>query len=85
MNRDILGIEEYRGHIFENISKIIINQNYIENNFEFFDKILFKLWENYRTSTIEPISINKQMGLLEIFLSAMLEFKPSQELPEDTI
>lgn len=85
-NRNLLGYEEFRGHFFENISRIIINQNYIDENFDFFEKVIFKLWENYYyNSNIENISITKQLNLFEIFLSAMIELKPSNQLPEDVI
>src|SRR6187402_3027182 len=83
MDRDKLGIEEYSGHVYENISKIIINQNYINENIDFFEKIIFKMWEQYYYSTVEYVSINKQLAMLELFLSAMIELRPTQELPED--
>ena len=47
--------------------------------------MLFKLWEEYYKSVIEPISIWKQIKTLEIFLHAMLLCQPSLELPEDSI
>ncbi len=85
-NRDKLYHEEYTLHVLENISRVIINQNYINSNFEFFEKLLFKSWEiYYYNSNLEYISITKQIRMLEIFLSAMIETKPSQELPEDTL
>lgn len=85
-NRDKLYYEEYSSHIYENISRIIVNQNYINANLEFFEKLLFKSWElYYYNSNLEYISITKQIRMLEIFLSAMIETKPSQELPEDVI
>lgn len=84
-NRDLLGYEEYRIYIYENISKIIVNHNYIEENIDFFEKIVFKLWENYYNSVLEPISIRKQLGVFELFLATMIEMKPSQQLPEDSI
>ena len=69
----------------ENISKIIVNHNYIEENLDFFEKVVFKLWENYYNSVLEPISIRKQLGMFELFLATMIEMKPAQELPEDSI
>lgn len=84
-NRSLLGAEEYRLHIYENISRIIVNQNYIDENFDFFERIIFKMWEQYYNSVLEPISIRKQISMLELFLATMIEMKPTQELPEDSI
>ncbi|HSE99875.1 MAG TPA: hypothetical protein VLA48_03180 [Nitrososphaeraceae archaeon] len=85
-NRNLLGYEEYRLHVYENINKVIVNQNYIEENLDFFEKLLFKMWEiYYRNSNLEPVTIKKQLNHLELFLSMMLEFKPTLELPEDSI
>jgi hypothetical protein len=86
MNSERLGSEEYRVHVYENISKIIVNRNYIEENFDFFEKIVFKMWElYYYDSVLEPISITKQIKMLELFLSVMLEMKPDTTLPEDIV
>lgn len=86
MNSERLGSEEYRVHVYENISKIIVNRNYIEENFDFFEKIVFKMWElYYYDSILEPISITKQIKMLELFLSVMLEMKPDTTLPEDIV
>jgi hypothetical protein len=82
---DKLGQVEHRLHIYENISKIIINRQYIEDNYSFFEKVIFKLWEDYDKSVLETISITKQIKMFELYLSVMLEFKPSLELPEDYI
>ncbi len=43
------------------------------------------MWEDYDTSVLEPISITKQLKILEMFLSVMLEYKPDNELPEDIV
>jgi len=83
--QDRLGSEEYKMHVLENISKIIINANYIEQNIEFFNNLLFKMWEDYHNSVLEPISILKQMKHLEVFLACMLEYKPDLDLPEDLV
>ncbi len=85
-NRDKLYYEEYASHVLENISRVIINQNYINANSDFFEKLLFKSWElYYYNSNLENISITKQIRMLELFLSVMLELKPDLELPEDVI
>lgn len=80
-----LGLEEYSAFIRENISKIIINRSYIEENEEFFSELFFKMWEEYHESILEPISILKQMRHLEIFLGVALKCQPTLELPEDVI
>lgn len=82
---DKLGLEEYSVFVLEGISKVIINRNYIEENEDFFNALLFKFWEEYYTSTVEPISITKQIKMLDIFLYTMLSEQPSLELPEDFI
>lgn len=81
--RDKLGLEEYSQHVYDNVSKLIINRNYISENQNFFNKLLFKMWEDYYYTTTETVSINRQISLLEIFLFCSLEEKPSLELPED--
>ena len=82
---DRLGLEEYSSFVLEGISKMIINRNYIEENQDFFNHLLFKLWEDYYLSSVEPISIWKQIKLLEIFLYIMIQEKPTLELPEDSV
>ena len=82
---DKLGLEEYSVFVLEGISKVIINRNYIEENEDFFNVILFKFWEEYYTSIVEPISISKQVKMLDILLYAIINEKPSVDLPEDSI
>ncbi len=82
---DKLGLEEYSVFVLESISKVIINRNYIEENENFFNTLLFKFWEEYYTSIIEPISISKQVKMLDILLYAIISEKPSVDLPEDSI
>lgn len=82
---DKLGLEEYSVFVLEGISKVIVNRNYIEENGEFFNAVIFKFWEEYYTSIVEPISITKQIKMLDIFLYTMLTEQPSLELPEDSI
>lgn len=82
---DKLGLEEYSQFVLEGISKIIINRNYIEENEDFFNTLLYKFWEEYYTSIVEPITIWKQIKLMEIFLGTMLAEKPTLDLPEDSI
>jgi hypothetical protein len=82
---DKLGLEEYSVFVLEGISKVIINRNYIEENEDFFNTLLFKCWEEYYTSIIEPISITKQIKMLDILLYAIINEKPSVDLPEDSI
>tara|TARA_R110000782_G_scaffold232667_5_gene318873 strand:- start:2000 stop:2269 length:270 start_codon:yes stop_codon:yes gene_type:complete len=84
-HNDKLGLEEYRTHVLENISNIVVNPNYINENIDFFNKVIFKLFQDYDTSILEPISISKQIKMLNIFLSVMISEKPSLSLPEDTV
>lgn len=79
-----LGLEEYRIHVLDNISGVVVNPNYIEENLSFFNKIVFKMFQDYDNSIVE-ISINKQIKMLNMFLSVMLLEKPSLELSEDII
>jgi hypothetical protein len=84
-HNDKLGLEEYRVHILENISNIVVNPNYVKENLDFFNKIIFKMFQDYENSIVEPISITKQIKLLNLFLSVMLSEKPSLELPFDSV
>jgi len=83
-NQEKLGQTEYEEVLLDNISKLIINRNYILENEDFFNAVLFKLYEDYWFS-IEPISIRKQAKDFEIFLGCMLKYKPTQVLPEDSL
>lgn len=84
-HNDKLGLEEYRVHILENISNIVVNPNYVRDNIDFFNKVIFKMFQDYENSVLESISITKQIKLLNLFLSVMLSEKPDLELPEDTV
>ncbi len=80
-----LGLEEYSNFMMENISKLVINRNYIEQNADFFNLLFFKMWEDYEYSNMEPISLLKQLKLLEIFLGTMVTEHPDTQLPEDSL
>jgi hypothetical protein len=79
-----LGAVEYEEVLYDNISKIIINRNYIKRNQSFWDNVVFKMFEEYNFSS-EEVSIRKQAKIVEIILAMMIKFKPEQELPEDII
>lgn len=79
-----LGLTEYTEVLLDNISKVVINRSYIEQNHQFFDKIVFKLFEQYYYSS-ELISIRKQAEEIEIVFSCIFEFSPPVEKPEDII
>lgn len=79
-----LGLLEYHEVLLDNISKVVINRNYIAQNQEFWDEIVFKLFEEYRFS-LEDTSIRKQAKLLEIFFHSLFEFQPAVVQPEDLI
>jgi len=78
-----LGQIEYEETLLYNVSKLVINRNYILNNEDFFNNVLFKLYEEYMFGG--EVSIVKQAKSLEIFLGCMIKHKPSQELPEDSL
>ena len=84
MNTVKLGATEYEEVLYDNINKIIINRNYIKQNQQFWDNIVFKMFEEYNFSS-EEVSIRKQAKIVEIILAMMIKFKPAQELPEDLI
>lgn len=79
-----LGLTEYEEVLFDNISKVVINRNYLNENRKFWDYTVFKLFEAYYYS-LEPISIRKQAEMLEIFFDSMFKNQPSTEKPEDVI
>ena len=82
--QDKLGITEYEEVLFDNISKVVINRNYLVENSVFWDNLVFKMFEEYNFS-MEDISIRKQAKYVEMFLATMIKFKPSQELPKDVL
>lgn len=82
--QDKLGITEYEEVLFDNISKVVINRNYLVENSVFWDNLVFKMFEEYNFS-MEEISIRKQAKYVEMFLATMIKFKPSQELPKDVL
>ena len=84
MNVDKLGQVEYEETLLDMVSKVVINRNYISNNQEFWDNLVFKFWEEYYFS-IEPISIRKQAKMIEVFMDCIFKFQPDMELPEDII
>ncbi len=80
-----LGITEFREVFFDLLSRIVVNQNYIDSNKDFFEHIIFKTYERYEISKTESYSVRQIVVLIELFLDAMLQNKPSVELPEDII
>lgn len=83
--RNKLGLSEFSEVLTENLSKVVIPQNYIDNEVDFFEQILFKTYEKYHNSKTETYSINQIRSLLEIFIDAMFTYKPSNNKPEDVI
>ena len=79
-----LGEIEYEEVFLDNLSKIIVNRNYIESNCEFWDNVIFKFWEEYYFSKRE-VSIISQVRLFEIMMDSVFKYKPSLELPEDIV
>lgn len=79
-----LGLLEFESVLVDNISKVVINRNYISQNQDFWDAIVFKLFEEYYYSP-EETSIRKQAKILEIFFNGLFEHRPAVEKPEDII
>jgi hypothetical protein len=83
-NRDKLGISEFEEVLLDCLSTIIIPRSYIEENKEFWDSIVFKLFEDYYYSP-EPLSIRKQAKTLDIVFNSLFTFKPPVEKPTDIL
>jgi len=84
MNENKLGQSEYEEVLLDNISKVVVNRNYIAQNKYFWDAMVFKLFEEYYFS-LEETSIRKQAKILEIFFNCLFEFHPAVNKPEDII
>lgn len=84
MQEQKLGQIEYEEVLLDNLSKVVINRRYIKENQDFWDNIIFKMFEEYYFSS-EEITIRKQAKYLELFFDCNIKFKPSQELPEDVL
>lgn len=82
--REKLGLIEYEETLIDNLSKVVINRNYISQNKTFWDTVVFKCWEEYYFSP-ENISIRKQAKMIEIFMDGLFKYKPSLEIPEDIL
>lgn len=82
--RERVGQVEYSEILLDNISTVVIPRSYIEQNQEFWDDIVFKLFEDYYFSP-EEVSVRKQAKIVEVILGKMFEHKPSTEKPEDVI
>lgn len=79
-----LGITEYEEVLLDNISKVIVTRNYIEQNQGFWNSIVFKLFEEYYYSH-ETVSIRSQARSVEIFFNSFFIHKPSTERGEDIL
>jgi hypothetical protein len=84
MENQKLGQSEYEEVLLDNISMVVINRNYIKENLDFWNNIVFKMFEEYYFSS-EEISIRTQARFLEIFFDCNIKFKPAQELPNDVL
>ena len=83
--RNKLGLIEYSEVLTESLSKVVIPQNYIDNEKDFFEQIFFKTYEKYHNSKTETYSINQIRSLIEIFIDALFTYKPSSDKPDDLI
>lgn len=84
-HNDKLGLEEYRAHVMDGITSVIVSPNYIMENKAFFNLLIYKFFQDYEYSEVGEVSISKQVKNINMFLSAMLQEKPSVSLPEDTV
>lgn len=81
---NILGIAEYEEVLLDNISKVVINTNYISQNKDFWNMLIFKMYEEYFSSK-EQTSIRKQAKYLEIVFNCLFEFEPPVKKPKEII
>lgn len=81
---DKLGMSEYEEVLIDNISTVVVPRSYLEQNRDFWNGLVFKLFEVYHYS-IEPVSIRKQAQMLEIFFSSLFSYQPSIDKPEDIL
>jgi hypothetical protein len=84
-NEQKLGISEYSEVFYDRLSTVVCNREYVEQNKDFYEQVIWKTFERYNNSKTESYSINQIVTIFEIILDSMLKFKPSNELPEDLI
>lgn len=82
--RDRLGQSEHEEELLYNISKNIVNRNYIQQNQDFWDIVFFKMFEEYYYG-LEPVSIKQQAKCIEIMMYNLFKYQPSLELPDDIL
>ena len=80
-----LGYLQYEELFYDLLSRIVVNQKFIDENKSFFEHIIFKTYERYEISKTESYSVRQIVVLFELFLDAMLQNKPAVDLPEDII
>lgn len=80
-----LGIVEFKEVFFDNLSRLITNQEHIDSNLDFYESFIFKAYEKYANSKTENYSINMIINIFEIALDAMFKDTPSVILPDDKI
>jgi len=82
---ELLGYEEFRIEVYDRLSRVITNQNHIDENQDFYEEIIFKMFEKYKNGTVNRVSITQCVLLFDIFLHSMFENKPKTFLPEDLV
>lgn len=80
-----LGYLEFQEVFYDNLSTLVTNSSHIENNYAFYEQVVWKCFEKYNNSKTEHYSINQLIVIFEIVLDAMFKFEPSTTLPEDLI
>lgn len=81
---DRLGNIEFEEVLMDLISPMILNRNYIATYKEFWDNLVFKLFENYYYSKID-LPPSHYAKIVDIFFGNLFEYPSSSEKLEDII
>lgn len=80
-----LGYTEFSDHFYDQLSHLITNQAHIDQCQDFYEEIIFKLYELYLHSKSESFSVNQCVRVFEVVLFSMFKYNPTTQLPEDLI
>lgn len=82
--KETLGLAEFEEVLMDLISPMIVNRNYILTHQEFWNNLIFKLFENYHYSAVD-IPVSHYAKIIDIFFGNIFEYNPSSVKPEDII